>query len=343
MAMVLFIIATASLACGNSPSEPEEPETEETNLVEEDALILGTLVTLKVHASRDSEVLRGQVREVMDEMQKLGCRLSVYCPDSETRRVNASPGEPVEVSDEFYELLEYGLEVAERSGGVFDPTVGPLVELWGFYTEEYRVPGEEEIEDTLKLVDWRSVELGEGTVTIEQGMRLDLEALVKGFIADRAAETLREMDVTGALIISGSSTIAVVGTAQGGRPWKIGLEHPRRRGSIYASLEVHDGEHVSTSGDYQRYFIDDEGVRRSHILNANTGKPVEKIIAATVVSESSLRCDGISTAAMGKEPEEAIAFIESGDEFEGLVITRDEELLFTDEMDARVELMEGGL
>ncbi|MFP4199949.1 MAG: FAD:protein FMN transferase [Clostridia bacterium] len=343
VAIIIMIIATALLACANSSGEPEEPEPEETNLIEEDDLILGTLVTLKVHADRDPEILRDQVREVMDEMQQRGCRLSVYCPDSETRRVNASAGEPVEVSDEFYELLEYGLEVAERSDGVFDPTVGPLVDLWGFYTEEHRVPDEEEIEEALKLVDWRDVELSEGTVTLKPGMRLDLESLLKGLIADHAADRLREMDVSGALIISGSSTIAVIGESDSGRPWRIGLEHPRRPGDIYAALEVHDGEHVSTSGDYQRYFVDDDGVRYSHILNANTGRPVEKIIAATVVSGSSLRSDGISTAAMGCEPDEAISFIQSGGESDGLVITGDEEILYTDDMDARVELLDGGL
>ncbi len=344
---IACIIATGSIVVScSSPSDGDPTDAADTNLVVEDALVLGTIVTLRVHAARDMDVLESQVRGIIDEMEELGCRLSLYCESSETRRVNQAAGDTVEISEEFGRLLGYGLEVAERSGGVFDPTVGPLVEIWGFYSGDHRVPSEAEIEGAMDLVDWSRVDLDGESLSFDPGMRLDLEALMKGYVADFALERFEELGVSGALIIAGPSSIGALGTAPGGRPWRIGLEHPRNTGSIYGALDLHDGEHVSTSGDYQRYFIDDEGIRRSHIINARTGRPADSgIMAVTVVSDSSLGADGVSTAAMPMSPEDAIAFIDEwGDGgLEGLVVTTDGRILYTDRMRERVEMVDGGL
>ena len=336
--MISVIVASAALtSC--APADPAE----ETHLVVEDALILGTVVTIRAHAPRDPEVLASQVREVIEAMEELGCSLSVYCEDSETVRVNEAGGRTVEVSPDFERILGYALEVAERTGGVFDPSVGPLVELWGFYSGKYRVPEEEEIAEALERVDWRRIRLEDGSVTIESGMQLDIEALLKGYIADFALAELEDLEVTGALVIAGPSSIAALGAAQGGRPWKVGLENPRDPGNIYGAVELADGEHISTSGDYQRYFIDESGQRRSHILDARTGKPVEGLMAATVISDSSLGTDGISTAVLPLDAEEAIALLEDWRGVDALVITADREILFSGDMERRVEMTADGL
>ena len=337
MMLSVIVVLVAVTSCAPAGS------TEDTHLVVEDALILGTVVTIRAHAPRDPEILEAQVKAVMQAMDELGCSLSVYCPDSETARVNAAAGRTVEVSPDFERILRYALEVAERTGGVFDPSVGPLVELWGFYSGEYRVPEENEIAEALELVDWQRIRLEDGSVTIEPGMQLDIEALLKGYIADFALAELRELDVTGALVIAGPSSIAALGVAQGGRPWKVGLENPRNPGNIYAAVELADGEHISTSGDYQRYFIDESDVRRSHILDARTGKPVEGLMASTVIADSSLGTDGISTAVLPMDAEEAIGLLEDWQGVDGLVITSDRDLLFAGDMERRVELTADGL
>jgi len=339
LATLVLVVASVASFPGCGPQAPEE----QTNLVVEDALILGTIVTIRAHAPREPDALRAEVRQVIDDMDTLGCRLSLYCEDSETARVNASAGESVEVSEEFETLLGYALEVAERSGGAFDPTVGPVVELWGFYSGDHRVPDQAEITEALRAVDYRRVELENGRVRIESDMLLDLEALIKGYIADYALERLRERDVTGALVIAGPSSIGALGEAPGGRHWWIGLEHPRDPGTTYAAVELPDGEHISTSGDYQRYFIDQEGIRRSHILDARTGWPAEEIMAATVLSDSSLGADGISTAVMPMQPDDALRLIDGWQGVEGLIIDAQRDIHATDRMDERVEMTRDGL
>jgi thiamine biosynthesis lipoprotein len=193
---------------------------------------------------------------------------------------------PVEAPEEALKVLERALFFAEMSDGAFDPTIGPLVKLWGIGFEGARVPDSGEIEAALSLVNWRDVVIDRenGTVFLKRpGMALDLGGIVKGYAADEALAIVIDEGVTGALVDLGGN-IAVYGEkVGGGRTWRIGVQNPLAgRGEFTGIIEMEDGAAV-TSGNYERFFEQD-GARYHHILSTATGYPAESGVISVTVS-----------------------------------------------------------
>jgi len=219
-------------------------------------------------------------------------------------RVNKSAGlNPVEVRPELIDVLEKALEYAEKSGGAFDPTVGPLVKLWGIGTDEGRVPENEEIKKTLELVNYREVEINreKGTVFLKRaGMALDLGAIAKGYAADEAARLLAKEGVESGIIDLGGNIFAMGERKEStgkGAPWRVGVQDPRaERGNYIGILNVKN-KSVVTSGVYERFFEKD-GKRYHHIFSIESGFPVENgLLSVTIAADDSIDADALSTAA----------------------------------------------
>ncbi|HUT99300.1 MAG TPA: FAD:protein FMN transferase [bacterium] len=266
-----------------------------------------------------------------------------YDPEAELYRLNLSAGGgPVRVSKGLAEVLEVSLRVAEKSGGAFDPTVLPLVEAYGFNGEKRRVPGDEEISRILPRVDYRRVGLAGDGVDIPEGVALDLGGVAKGYAADRALEAMKEAGAEAGLVNIGGD-IAVFGERAGGGSWTIGVQHPRAPGELFAVLELQSGA-VATSGDYERYFIED-GVRYHHILDPRTGRPARGLVSVTVTAPVCVLADAYATAVFVLGPEEGLRLLEADDDLEGLLIfaKTDGGLDFTvtDGLEGRLELLSG--
>lgn len=270
--------------------------------------------------------------EVFGRIEEIESRMSVNIPDSEVSRINGTAGKrPVEVSEDTLYVIQRALRVSRLSGGAFDITVGPLVNLWGIGTEDSRVPENDEIDSLLPLVDYRKVVVDESARTVfleEPGMRIDLGGVAKGYAADEAVRILKSLGVSRGIIDFGGN-IELFGEKPGREPWRIGIQKPDAdRGSYVGIVEVEEAAVVS-SGSYERYFIEG-GSRYHHILNPSTGYPVRNSLeSVSVVHPNSTEADALSTAAFSLGLEEGMALIESLENAEGIFLTRDEKVILT--------------
>lgn len=307
-------------------------------------LAMGTVNTLTVFHP-DARAL---IRAAFSRMQALEARLTVYRDDSEIACINQAAGEhPVTVSEDVYRLIDRAVEVSAQPGSGFDLTIGPLVNLWRIGSGTSRRPDSQEITAALALVDARAVELDPDRRTVflaRPGMRLDLGAIAKGYIADQMRDLLRSRGVTAAVIDLGGNVVAM-GRCPG-RPdgyWRVGVQSPfSPRGACLGALRVADAS-VVTSGTYER-FIDVGGTRYHHLLDPRTGFPFDNDLAAvTIVSASSLTGDAWSTLAFAAGLDEGLAAVSRSAETQGLFVTHDRQITISENLASRFDRFDDGL
>ena len=267
--------------------------------------------------------LSGRLFARLDEIDGM---MSVNRADSEISRINASAGlERVQVSPDVFTVLQRARYFAGVSDGAFDPTIGPLVRLWGIGGDAPRVPAPDDLQAALELVNWRDLELrpsggAGGTAFLSRkGMELDLGAIAKGFAADELVTLLEGTRLEGsnvrAAIIDLGGNIYVYGTKPAGffqrgtRAWRIGVQDPGSERGVYAGyVETGEGS-VVTSGVYERFFTEDNR-RWHHILDTASGFSVENgLMSVTIMAQSSMDADALSTAvfALGYDKGRALA------------------------------------
>ncbi len=265
--------------------EPDEAPEEYTRRL----VAMDTVMSFTAYGPNASEALDA----VLAEIQRLDALLSTGAPQSEVSRLNASGS--LTVSEDTAALFRAAGAVYEATGGLFDCTVYPLMELWGFPTKAYRVPTAEELSAALALVDFGAAGIDGARVTLGEGQKVDFGGIAKGYAASRAMELFREYGVKSAMVNLGGN-IQTLGTKPDGSPWRIGVQDPESsRGAILAALPVSDRA-VVTSGGYERYF-EAEGRRYVHILDPRTGLPASSdIVSATVIAADGTKADALSTA-----------------------------------------------
>ena len=240
------------------------------------------------------------------------------------------------VSDDTAELISFALDISEKSGGALDPTIYPVLSAWGFTTDNKRVPPSDEILRLLELVDYKAVDIFDNTVTLRDGMMLDLGAVAKGAASDKAAEILRKNNIRSALVNLGGN-IMTVGTKPDGKDWRVGVKDPVGDGDI-GILELHDCAAV-TSGMYERYFIGENGTLYGHIIDPKNGYPVNnELISATVISPEGRLCDALSTAVFVMGADRAAELWRDMGGYDMLLITKDKEVIITDGIEERFTL-----
>lgn len=295
----VFLLSALALlaACGNK----------EMPTYQEQGYVFGTLVEVSVYGE-DGARARKAVASVMQEFQRLHDLLHAWKP-SALSDLNAAfaKGESREVAPELAAMLKDAAQLSAQSGGLFNPAIGGLVRLWGFHADEYKaaLPDEKQLaalvaakpqmSDIVFLpspqAEERTVALSPSGGKLDRGkgelvssrnpaVLLDLGGYAKGYALDRAAELLRQQGIRNALVNIGGNVLAL-GT-HGDRAWRIGIQHPRKPGPI-ATMELHDGEAIGTSGDYQRYF-EFGGRRYCHLIDPRSGQPVQGVQAATVLT-----------------------------------------------------------
>jgi thiamine biosynthesis lipoprotein len=307
---IIFVsLAVNILSC--SGVEPAQAE-----------FVMGTVCAINLYEGGSRKLYAAVFSRLREIDRIMSARAGVFSegpgtensPENDIGRINRNAGrEPVKVPEDLITVLEKALYYAERGGGAFDPTIGPLVNLWGIGTETARVPGEDEIQAALALVNWRDVLVNrkEGTVFLRKpGMALDLGAIAKGYAADEAAALIKKSGLRRGIIDLGGNILAL-GERQGNRPWRIGVQDPdRERGDYLGVLRVQD-KSIVTSGVYERYF-EAEGRQYHHILSTQNGYPVDNgLLSVTVIADFSIDADGLSTTAFALGYEKGRALIES--------------------------------
>lgn len=246
----------------------------------------------------DRDHLLAAADEALDEIERLDHQLSHYRPGSDICHLNAhAADEPVRVEPCLFDLLCKAEEWSAATGGAFDITAGPLIKTWGFFNKQGHVPTEDELAAALKLVGMRNVELNreQGTVRFRQpGVEVHLGAVGKGFAVERACGILRELDVPGAVVHGGNSSIQAVGSGEDGEPWNIGVRHPLRDDGRLAALGLQDAA-LSMSGSTGDFF-EVGGRRYSHLIDPRTGWPAEGLLACAAITDGAAEGDGLSTA-----------------------------------------------
>ncbi len=301
-------------------------------------MTMDTMVELRF--SESSAKPGSQIEEeVLNEIERLEMLFSRSIDTSDVSRINAAAGKtPVQVSDEVLYVTGRAVKYAEVSDGKFDPTVGPLVDLWGFLGQEYRVPSAAEVENVLPLVDYNLVEIAPEQSAVyltQENMVLELGGVAKGYIVDRALEILNASGVEHAFINAGGD-IGLIGSNPDGDPWRIGGTHPREHGEIIAVISASGGS-VVTSGDYQRSFEED-GIKYHHILDPDTGLPARKLASVTIIAETATEADALSTAVFVLGPDKGLDLIEKLPTAEGILITPEIEILVSSGLEGLVEL-----
>lgn len=285
---------------------------------------MDTYMTVTAYG-KNAESALNDVSEKIIALEKMW---SATDENSEVYAINNSGGKTVPVSKETEALIEYALEISEATDGALNITLYPVLKAWGFTTGEYRVPSDDEIAALLENTGCEKVRLDSGSVTIPEGMQLDLGAVGKGYAGDIAVSILKERGVNSALLDLGGN-IQAIGSKPDGTPWRVGLRNPFDGGSL-AMLEVSDCA-VITSGGYERYFTDENGSTYCHILDPENGRPAESGLAsATIIGSKGRLCDGLSTAVFVMGQEKAEQFWRGYGGFEMVLVTKGGEVYITE-------------
>lgn len=291
--------------------------------------LMDTFVSIRAVGDNADEAIEA----ALGEMRRIESLMSRYVPTSDVSLINRSAGgPPVKVASETFHVIEEAVQCARLTNGAFDITIGPLMDLWEFNSSGPTIPGPEEIEQAKPLVGWELIELDPENMTVrlpKEGMSIDLGGIAKGYAAQQGARVLREYGIRHALIDAGGNIVAVGSRAEG-NPWRIGIRDPRGEGpeaTIGPTIHLVDAA-VATSGDYERFFIHD-GKRYHHILNPETGMPVESVSSVTVVTESPLHADMLSTAVFVLGPDEGMRFVETLDGVSAMIVDANGNIVFS--------------
>ena len=280
------------------------------------AFMLDTYVMLTIHGYAAESVIE-EAFALIAELENL---MSMTVEGSDIYRINSSGGEPTVVDSRTVEVIRKSIEFSEMSDGLFDITTGRLTRLWNFGENE-AIPDETALAEAQRTVDFRQITITENTVTLSNpDAWLDLGAIAKGYIADMVASLLRENGVTSALIDLGGD-IKLIGSRGDGNPWRLAIKNPfdYHSAPFAATIEVSDAAVIS-SGTYERSFEID-GVRYHHILDPNTAMPaLTDVVSATVIAESGVIGEGLSTLAILKGSEAVAEILENHPEFIGAIL-----------------------
>lgn len=301
-----------------------DKEREEAS--ESEMFALDTAITLKVYGSKREEVLN-KLEKRINELDEL---LSTGKDAGEVSRLNES-GKAV-LSSETMELMKKSLEFNKKTKGIFDITIYPLMELWGFSNQNYKVPSMKEIKETLKNVGSDKIIFNANTGEISfknKGTKIDFGGIGKGYITDELVKILTKEKVESAIINLGGNVFGF-NKKPDNSLWNIAIRDPDESENYMAAIRLENSA-VITSGGYERYF-EENGKKYHHILDLKTGMPSESNLkSVSIVSKNGTLADTLSTSLFIMGEKKAIDFWkESGKDFEIILLTKDNRLLVSE-------------
>lgn len=287
MRKILLLLLIIALLAGCGASEPCAQQT---------IFCMDTVMDIQIWGPERQQAMDAIV-EMLTDLEKTW---SATDENSFLSALNRGEGAPNETQQAF---LDRAVQLQDRTGGAFDPKLGSVIALWGFYDDNYRVPTQEELDAAKTILQW------------------DLGAIVKGHAGARAAEILAQYDIDRAILNLGGN-IQTYGEKENGMPWNIGVQNPDG-GDALGTLAIRGSTAVVTSGDYQRYFELD-GLRYHHILNPETGTPADSgISSVTVICADGAAADALSTALFVMGLEASVDFWRQSDDFEAVFLLKD--------------------
>lgn len=314
----ILILSTMAVGCTN--------EKGESKTLSKTEFLMDTVMTVKVFDYANEDLME----DIFDRLREIEAKMSVTIDTSDISVLNQNAGvKPVKVDKETYLVLKKAKEYAKLSNGHYDPTIGPLVDLWDVKSEEKdrdSIPSKDEIKEKMELIDYSKLELldNQNVFLMEKNMKVNLGSIVKGYATDQVKKILTDNGVKGAIIDLGGNIYAY-GDKEGEK-WRIGVQDPNKAtGIAFGTLNIRNKSIVS-SGSYERYFTY-KNKRYHHILNPKTGYPAEnELFGVTVVSDESIDGDALSTSLFVLGLEEGKKLASELDGIEAIFMTYDDEV-----------------
>ncbi len=296
---------------------------------------MDTVMNLTAYGSNAQKALE----EASKEIQRLDRLLSISSDSGEILPINET--KQGTVSADTKKLLERSLELSQMTDGLFDCTIEPVMEAWGFTTKNYRIPSADELHTLLGAVDYHQVNIENSVVSLPEAVSLDLGGIAKGFTSSRVMDIFRENGVSSGIISLGGN-VQALGHKPDGSLWRVGIQDPKDQNSMFAVVEVAD-QAVITSGGYQRYF-EENGTRYHHIIDPRTGYPADSgLTSVTIISDDGTLADALSTSLFIMGPEKASQFWKAHQsEFDAVMMKEDGTVIVTAGLADHCRITTGG-
>ena len=286
-----------------------------------------------VHA--DPDTAQRAIDAAYAEIDRLEEMISSWREHSETSRVNRNAGvAPVPVSNELFNLIRRSLKISELTGGAFDITFAGAGRLWDFKNK--KMPTPQAISAALHRIDYRRVHLDAAARTVfleTPETRIGFGAIGKGYAANRAIFALKQQAITSGVVNAGGDLVAY-GRQEDGKPWSIGIAHPRNRDHVFARLALTETA-VVTSGDYERFMIID-GKRYCHIINPKTGWPANHLQSVTIICPDGELADALATSVFILGPKEGMALVNRLKNVECLLVDQQGQLHYSNNVRSQI-------
>lgn len=291
--------------------------------ITKEVFAMDTYMTLTAYGDRAEEA----VSKAVEEIQRIELLVSTGLEDSEIAAINQNGS--AQVSEDTLFLIEKSLELYESTEGAFDISIYPVMEEWGFTTGDYQLPEKGRLLELLKNVDASKITINGSVVTLEEGMKIDLGGIAKGYTSARIMEIFKEYGVEQAIVSLGGN-VQTLGAKQEKEGWKVAVENPNDTSDYLGVLEIAD-KAVITSGGYKRYFEED-GKHYHHIIDPATGYPAESgLISVTIISEDGTLADGLSTSLFVMGKEKAVAYWKENTELFDFVLEEEDGSIYVSE------------
>jgi thiamine biosynthesis lipoprotein len=285
LGLAVLLLAPAGAASAGIPALACHEESRE---------VMGCTGTVRA-CGQDAAELPAIVGAALDEIDRVDRLMSHYRRDSPLSQLNREAANgPVRVEPELLDFLAECLRWSRESEGAFDVTVGPLMKAWGFFRDEGRVPGREELARAVEVVGYHHVVLDRegGTARFDRpGVELDLGGIGKGYAVDRAVSLLCRRGIASALVNLGGSSVYGLGAPPGEKAWEIGIQDPTDPAKTALTVPLRDRA-LSISGGYQRFFEKD-GVTYAHVMDPRTGHPVQGLLGVAVLTATATDGDAL--------------------------------------------------
>ncbi len=333
--------SSGSAAAGSAAAGSAAPAAPVPRKIERRGKAMGTAVS--VYLWTDDEAKATEAADaVFAEMKRLDQVMTTWLPDSEVSKINAAAGQkPVAVSDETFAVIARAQDIAVRTRGVFDITVGAFRGLWKFDQDmDGTLPSPAEVKKRLARVGYKHLVLDPARRTVflkKKGMSITLGGIAKGYAVDRCADLLRKRGYTSFMMQAGGDMY--VAGRKGKDPWIVGIRDPRDPSGRYFALAPVEDHSFSTSGDYERGFVKD-GVRYHHILDPRTGQPARASRSVTIRAKDAFTADAWSKVMFILGPKEAFKVIqrERLEDFEVIWVDDKNEVAVTEQLKAAITL-----
>lgn len=311
--LLMFLLLAACLCSCNGKSDVPSKKT---------FTAMDTAVTITAYGSNAEDI----IEQSENEIHRLDNLMSRSSENGDILPLNNN-GKGI-VSNETAFIINMALDICKSTDGAFDITVAPIMDLWGFFGHDYRVPSDEQLTEQLKRVDYKNIEIENNDISLKNNSMLDLGGIAKGYASDRVTEIFNKNNIKSGLISFGSA-IQAIGTKPDGKKWRIGIMNPQDKSSYIATLDLTD-KCIVTSGSYEQVF-EENGEQYHHIIDTSTGYPSKSGLASvSIITDNAARADALSTALFVMGMDKAVEYWRNNGGFDVIFITDDNKIFYTD-------------